>query len=90
MQVDGGDPERAGGGARIEGATDHQGARNVSQGFVDRAGKVERARCRLHAAVATLEQAIVQEIAQPVQRLAHRRLAQAVMLCGARDVALGH
>ena len=45
---------------------------------------------RLHPAVAAFEQRVVEQVAQPVERLAHRRLADPVVPGGAGDVPFGH
>src|ERR1700692_3121378 len=48
------------------------------------------ARGRLHAAIAPDEQRVVEQAAQAVERLAHRRLAKPIALGRSGDVTLGH
>ncbi len=67
-----------------------QGPRDIRERAADWAGQVERTRRRLHSPVAAFEERIVEQVAQPIERLAHRRLADPVMSGRASDVSFGN
>ena len=90
VEIDGRDPRDAGRLSRFERARQLEGAGDIGQDAVNRSGQFERPRRRLHASVAKLEEAVVEEMTQPVQGLAHRRLAEPVVTGGAGHIALRH
>jgi hypothetical protein len=82
-------PEAGGGGGRIEPVL-VQRALDLRQRPAHRPGEVEGPGRRAHALGPAHEQLVVEGPAQALQRVAHRRLAQAQPLAGARHVALAH
>ena len=78
--VQGRDAELAVGGARVEVAALLQGLPQGCERLRDRLREGERAGSRLHAVGAANEQRIAQNVAQPGQGVADRRLRQAELL----------
>lgn len=73
---------------RIEAFAIAQALFDLPQRRADRCFQCQRPRCWLHGPTGADQQRIVEQFAQAVQRVAHRRLAQRQALRGARDVTL--
>lgn len=61
---------------------------NLRQGGTDRALQRQRPGRRLHAAAHAHQQRVAEQLAQAVERVAHRRLAEGQALGGTGDIAL--
>jgi hypothetical protein len=74
---------------RFEAGCRYHGPFDFGQGAAYRIGQLQGARGRLHPAVDPNEQRIVEQVAQPTQRLAQGRLAKADAGTGTGYVAFG-
>ena len=90
VEIDGRELDGCARGRRLERGRQCQGSGNIGQRPMDRPGQFQRPGGRLHAPVAPHEQRVVEQAAQPVERLAHGGLAEPVARGGAGNVALRH